>query len=52
LQCEFARVGVAAVDVICEEGDVEAAEVGYRWQVLEEEVLRKLVSYDRDSGYF
>jgi hypothetical protein len=29
LQCKFARVGVAAVDVICEEGDVEAAKVGY-----------------------
>lgn len=29
LQCEFTWVGVAAVYVICEEGDVEAPEVGY-----------------------
>lgn len=29
LQCQLARIGVAAVDMICEEGDVEAAEVRY-----------------------
>jgi len=29
LQGKLARVGVAAVDVICQEWDVEAAEVGY-----------------------
>ena len=30
LQGELAGVGIATVDVICEEGDVEAAKVGYR----------------------
>ena len=29
LQCKLARVGIAAVHVICKEGDVEAAEVRY-----------------------